>query len=119
MPRFRKDRVAELVRQVLADLLRRKIKDPRTEGITITEVRMSADLKIATVYFSSLADGKDEVHLQGLMACEGFLRHELRRELDLKYIPQLTFMYDSAFDNFDRINRILKGLEGRETADDS
>lgn len=119
MTRFRKDRVAELIRQVLSDVIRLKIKDPRVQGITVTEVRMTSDLKSARIYFSALGDDKVREHLEGLAASEGFLRRQLRQELDLKYIPQLTFFYDSAFDNFARINKILKGLEVTGTTDDS
>ena len=119
MTRFRKDRVAELIRQVIADVIVFKIKDPRVQGITITEVRMTGDLKAARIYFSSLADGKDAMHLEGLTACEGFLRRQLREELDLKYIPQLSFFYDSSFDNFARINKILKEIDDTSAREDS
>ncbi len=118
MSRFRLNRVAELVRQTISDIVLHRIKDPRVQGITITEVRMAGDLKSAAVYFSSLDDGKSELHREGLAAAEGFIRRQLRQELDLKYIPALSFFYDSSFDNFARIDRILKGLQDSETADD-
>ena len=62
MTRFRKDRVAELLLQAISEMVVLKIKDPRVQGITITEVRMSGDLKSASVYFSSLTDGKADDH---------------------------------------------------------
>ena len=114
MDRFRKTRVAELIRQVISDIILYKIKDPRVQGITITEVRMAADLKSATVYFSSLADGRSLVHKQGLEAASGFIRRQLRQEVDLKYIPALSFVYDESFDNFARIDRLLKQLDEPE-----
>ncbi|MFC1835541.1 30S ribosome-binding factor RbfA [Thermodesulfobacteriota bacterium] len=114
MGRFRKTRVAELIREVISDIIRLKIKDPRVEGVTITEVLMAADLKSARIYFGSLGDGKNDVHKQGLEAAEQYIRRQMRSELDLKYIPQLTFFYDSAFDHFDRIDKILKGLNEPE-----
>ena len=117
MARFRKDRVSELVLQVISDIVRLKIKDPRVQGITVTQVQMSADLKSARVYFSSLTDGKAEDHRRGLEAASGFIRHQLRQELDLKYIPELSFYYDTSFDNFSRINRILKDLGVPESED--
>lgn len=118
MPNFRKDRVAGLIREVIADIIVRRIKDPRVQGITITDVRMSADLKIARVYFSSLTDGKAEDHQKGLESAQGFLRRELRKELDLRYIPELSFFYDTAFDYSVKISEILKGLEVPESYDD-
>jgi ribosome-binding factor A len=109
MSRFRKDRVAELIHQVIADLVVSKIKDPRIQGVTITEVLMSADLKSAKVYYCC-PEGEATSHQQGLEAAGGFIRRQLRMELDLKYIPQLSFFYDTAFDNSARISRILKDL---------
>jgi ribosome-binding factor A len=117
MSRFRKDRVAELIRQVIADLVVSKIKDPRIQGITITEVLMSADLKSAKVYYCC-PGGEATSHQQGLEAAEGFIRRQLRTELDLKYIPQLSFFYDTAFDNSARISRILKDLAEPAKEDD-
>jgi ribosome-binding factor A len=115
MARFRKDRVAELLRQAISDIVLLKIKDPRVTGITITEVRLSKDLKTAYVYFSSLADGEMELHKKGLETAGGFIRKQLREELDLKYIPELTFFYDTSFDNFSRINKLLKEIEPSPT----
>ncbi len=98
------------MRQVISDIVVLKIKDPRVQGVTITEVEMAADLKSAKIYFCTLADGKDELRLEGLEAAQGFIRHQLRAELALKYIPQLSFFYDSSFDNYARIDKILKKL---------
>ncbi len=103
---------------MIADLLVLKIKDPRLRGVTITDVRLTADLKNATVYFSSLTDGKTEDHKKGLESAQGFIRRELRRELDLKYIPELAFFYDTAFDHSLRINQILKQLDLPDSHDD-
>jgi len=115
MAKFRKDRVAELIRHVISDLVVLKIKDPRVEGVTITEVRMSADLKTARVYFCSLADGRAQLHQQGLESAAGFIRRELRQQLDLKYVPELSFFYDSSFDYSARINELLKRISPPES----
>ncbi|MFH1116208.1 MAG: 30S ribosome-binding factor RbfA [Pseudomonadota bacterium] len=118
MPKFRKDRVAGLIREVVADLVVRRIKDPRVLGVTITDVRLSADLKTAAVYFGSLTDGKAEDHKRGLESAQGFIRRELGRELDLRYVPELTFFYDTAFDHSLRINQILKELDLPDSHDE-
>ncbi|MGB6064176.1 MAG: 30S ribosome-binding factor RbfA [Desulfomonilaceae bacterium] len=119
MSSFRKNRVAELLRQAISDIVVLRIKDPRVQGVTITEVRMSDDLKSAKVYFSSLADGKADSHRKGLENAGGFIRHQLRLELDLKYIPELSFFYDTSFDNFSHINKLLKQIVPTETEDES
>jgi ribosome-binding factor A len=119
MTSFRKDRVAELLRHVVSEIVMYKIKDPRVQGITITAVSMGADLKSAKVYFSSLGDGRAEDHRKGLEAAAGFIRRQLREAVDLKYIPELSFSYDSSFDNFSRINKILKNIQRTDDEDDS
>jgi len=119
MPTFRKDRVAELLLRAISDIVVLRIKDPRVQGITVTSVKMSADLKTARVYFSSLMDGKNETHKKGLEAAEGFIRRQLRQELALKYIPELSFFYDTSFDHSFRINKILKEIGVSETENDT
>jgi ribosome-binding factor A len=118
MSKFRKDRVSELLIQAISDIVRLKIKDPRVQGITITAVKMSADLKSAIVYFCSLTDGMADTHQKGLDAAKGFIRKNLRSELDLKYIPELTFFYDDSFDHFSKINTILKEIAKPDTYDE-
>jgi ribosome-binding factor A len=119
MSKFRKDRVAELLREVISDIIRIRIKDPRVQGVTITDVEMTADLKAARVYYCRLGAGEDKSSQEGLEAAQGFIRHHIRSELDLKYIPQLTFFYDTSFDTYARINGILKDLEHTQSDDDS
>jgi ribosome-binding factor A len=111
MPQFRKERVSELLKQTMSDIIRDDIKDPRVQGVTITEISLSSDLKSARVFFSSLDDGKSESHSQGLAAAEGFIRRRLKAELDLKYIPVMTFSYDSSFDHLVKISNLLKEIE--------
>jgi ribosome-binding factor A len=117
MGKFRKDRVADLLREVISSLVLLDIKDPRVQGITITEVQLADDLKSARVYFGCLADGQAETHKTGLVSAGKFIRRRLREELDLKYIPELHFEYDSSFDNFQKINSILKELGSGEQND--
>jgi len=117
MTGYRKHRVEELVRQCLAEIVAFKIKDPRVTGVTITEVNMSPDLKSARVYFSCLGDDKIPDHQRGLESAESFLRKKLREDLDLKYIPHLSFHYDTAFDNSLKINTILKKLKVEDLAE--
>ncbi len=111
MPPFRKERVSELLKQTISDILTHDIKDPRISDVTITDVLMSHDLKSARVFFSSLTDGRIKEHSKGLANAEGFIRHRLKEELDLKYIPILTFFYDSSFDHSVKISKLLKEIE--------
>lgn len=117
MPNFRKQRVSELLKQTISDIIGQDIKDPRVQGVTITDVVMSPDLKSAKVFFSSLNDGKVDLHTEGLSKAEGFIRRRLKEELDLKYIPLLTFFYDSSFDYSDKISKLIKDIEPSQASE--
>lgn len=115
MTSYRKRRVEELLLQSIAEIVVFKIKDPRVNGVTITGVSMSADFKFARVYFGCMGDNRRQDHQRGLESAEPFLRKQLRESLDLKYVPHLSFHYDTAFDNSMRIHTILKGLKASES----
>lgn len=109
-PGQRQLRVGEVVRHALADLLRREpLRDPVIKGISITvsEVRVSADLRHAKVFCAPLAgENQDEV-IKVLNRSAGYMRKLLGDELTLKYTPELAFVLDLSFDEATRINALL------------
>jgi ribosome-binding factor A len=115
----RSDRVSDLLHREIAELVFRRVKDPRTSGITISAVKVSGDLKHARVFFCVMG-GKDDDEdakknaASGLEKAKGFIRQELGRRLSLRYIPQLEFTYDTSFEYGDRIERLLKELHRDE-----
>lgn len=105
-------RVGDLLKEELSDLLLRNIKDPRVGFVTITEVRVSADLRHARVYFVTHDSGEEQRRtLEGLESARGYLRGELGRRLSLRYVPDLSFTVDETLDHSFRIREILKSLE--------
>ena len=103
-------RVGELVRASLADLLRRlDLRDPALQdvSITVTEVRMSPDLKHATVFVEPLGGRDADEVVGGLMRCRGFLRGQLGHAIDLKYAPDLVFREDTSFDRAAAVDALL------------
>ena len=114
---LRQARVGDLLKQSLAELVQRKVKDPRVEGVTITGVEVSVDLKVSRVFFCVLDPARKDDALEGLQRAAGFLRHELSRTLRLKSVPQLTFSYDESFDYGTKIDSILEQLERDEDKD--
>jgi ribosome-binding factor A len=105
-------RVGDLLKEELSDLLLRNIKDPRIGFVTITEVRVSADLRHARVYFVTHERGEEQQRsLEGLESARGYLRGELGRRLSLRYVPDLSFTVDETLDHSFRIREILKSLE--------
>ncbi len=110
----RADRVAEAVREVIAELLLRDIKDPRIGMITLTSVEFSDDLKHARVYFSCVGDNTArERSLSGLRSAAGFIRSQVTRRLKLRYAPDLTFVFDPSLEVADRVAILLKDARTR------
>ncbi|MEF3368075.1 30S ribosome-binding factor RbfA [Methylocystis sp. 9N] len=113
-PSQRMLRVAELVRHAAAQLLARgDISDPALERhvVTVSRVKMSPDLKLATIYVMPLG-GKDEGDaLAALDRHKKFLRGEIAHEVNLKFAPEIRFRIDDSFDNVSRIEALLNSEE--------
>ena len=104
-------RVGELVRHVLADLLSRgEVHDPVIEGhvITIPEVRMTADLRLATIYAMPLGGRDADAVLAALNRNRRFLRGEIARRVNLKFAPDIRFAIDDRFAEAERIEKLLR-----------
>ncbi len=110
----RSERVGDsILREIASMLLRGDIKDPRIGFITITHVKLSADLKDAKVYFSQMGT-KDEIEasLQGLKSAVGFIRRALARRLNLKSAPNVRFFYDDTMEYAEHIDELLHEIKG-------
>lgn len=113
----RQARVGDLLRQTVAELLLRRVKDPRVEGVTITGAEVSVDMKLCRVFFCVFDPGKREQAQQGLDSTAGFIHHELRKELRLKHVPEVSFHYDRSFDYGTKIDELLDKLDKDEDKD--
>jgi len=130
-PSQRQLRVGEEIRHALAWILERgEIRDPAVSGlpVTVTEVRISPDLKNATAFVLPLGGGDPADHdqvLGGLERAVPFLRRRIAKSVRLKYVPRLSFIWDTSFDEAGRIDallhepRVLQDLvkDGDETDD--
>jgi ribosome-binding factor A len=111
IPFSRADRVSGLIQEVLSNLLKKGIHDPRLHMATITNVKMSRDLKIARIYFSIYGDSnKREAAAKGFESAHGFIKRSLAPKLSLRYMPDLIFFYDESFDYGSRIDELLKRI---------
>ncbi len=110
-PSQRQLRVGELIRRTLSDVLNRaEIHDPDLNrmSITVGEVRLSNDLKVATVYVMPLMGTFDvQDAITALSRNKGELRHRVSRDLTLKYAPDLRFRPDETFDRLDETRRLF------------
>jgi ribosome-binding factor A len=114
MPSRRIERINHLLRQEIAELLTREIKDETLSSamISITDVDTSPDLRSARVYFSVYGDDEEiklaQTHLQ---RASGFLHRNLKERLDLRYTPHLEFVLDRSLAQGDRIMRLMRTIE--------
>ncbi|MGZ8393141.1 MAG: 30S ribosome-binding factor RbfA [Nitrospira sp.] len=107
----RADRVADQIRMEVADILMRKIKDPRVRTVTVTDVELTKDLRIARIFVTTMEQKDGERHVfDGLAKASGFVRAELGRRLALRYLPELTFIKDVSGPRADRVLELLDGL---------
>src|SRR5712692_421787 len=104
-------RVGELIRHALADMLTRgEVHDPVLEGhiVTVPEVRVSADLRLATIYVMPLGgrDAKDVI--DALERNSRYVRGEIARRVNLKFAPEIRFRIDERFEEAERIEKLLR-----------
>jgi ribosome-binding factor A len=122
MPSRRIERINHLLRQEIADLLTREVKDAALQDamISITEVETSADLRSAKVYFSVYGDEETiDAARQHLKRASGFLHHNLKERLDLRHTPHLEFVLDQSLARGDRIMRLMRTIEEERAHRDS
>ncbi len=108
----RSDRVGDLLLELVSELLRKEVSDPRIGPITLTGVEVSKDLRHARIYFNLLTgnEGKAEV-LSGLKSPTGFIRTKVARELKLRFVPTIEFVYDNTQDRARRIEDLLRQVK--------
>jgi len=112
----RTERVGDQIQLEIADILSRRMRDPRVGFVTITTVDVTADLKQAWVYVTVLQEGEQGNEAMATLArATGFIRRELGRRLKLRYVPELTFVRDPSVDQVRRVMSLLDELHGEKT----
>jgi ribosome-binding factor A len=113
LPRGRPHRVAELLRELLAEVLLQRSADPRLHDLTLTEVEVSPDLKQARVYYV-VRQGADAAQAgAALDKALGFIKQEVAREHILRTMPEFIFLPDQGLDRSARLEQLLR--EARES----
>ncbi len=112
----RSDRVGDLLLEVISELLRRDIRDPRVRDVALTAVRMSKDLRHARVFFNLLggAAAEHDAAAVGLKSASGFIRTKAAKQLNLRFAPELEFTYDESADEAQRIDALLKQVKPQD-----
>ena len=111
-------RVGDQLLREIADILMRRVKDPRVKGTTLTGIRVSDDLKHARIFYSLIGDKKDIIRAQaGLDSARGFIKREIGIRMDLKYIPDIIFKHDPTLEKGNSFERLLEKLKADESSD--
>jgi ribosome-binding factor A len=112
-------RVGDQILREIAFLLLERVKDPRVKGVTMTGIRLSNDLRMATLYYSVIGEkGQVERARAGLDSAKGFIKREIGLRMALKYIPEIRFMHDSSLETGSHMEKVFEEIrksDGRKT----
>lgn len=113
----RVERIAEQIREELGQMLATEVRDPGVGLITITRVKLTADLSMARMYWTVMSEGKERADTaKALARTAPFLRHLLSQRLTLRRVPEIIFQYDESVAAQDRIERIIQDLHAEREA---
>jgi ribosome-binding factor A len=108
-------RVGDQILKEVADLLTRKVRDPRVSGVTLTGIRLSDDLRHARIFYSFLGEKIDIERMQsGLDSAKGFIKREMGKRLNLRYMPEIIFQYDPTLETGNQIEKLFQKIKSEE-----
>lgn len=114
----RPKRVAEAIRNEMAVLLLQRVRDPRLRGVTITRVEVTADIKLARIYYTVAVAGEAAQAGKGLARAKGFFRSQIARLLNLRYTPELIFYHDASYAESERLEKLFRQIAEERKSDD-
>lgn len=117
MPTQRQRRVADQIREILAELIQFEVGDPRLAGVTVMDVTIDRELMVATIYVNALGgeEAQQDV-MTGLSKAAGFLRRELGRRVRLQHTPELRFKWDETLEAAAKIDALIRALHEAEAS---
>lgn len=118
--RIRPEKVAQLMRREIAEILQRKLRDPRMSAmVSVTDVEVTHDLSYAKVYVSVMGDPEELAKtLEALASAAGFVRHELGPRLGLREVPVVRFIHDDSINRGARVEDLLKRIHDGKPVED-
>lgn len=114
LPYKRSQRVSDLLREEIADIIFFKLKDPRIGFLTVTGVDVTDDLRVAVVHISILKNEEKESTLGILQSAKSFIRSELSKRLKMKFIPSVDFRLDTSAEYGNRIEELLSEIRKKD-----
>jgi ribosome-binding factor A len=116
----RSEKVAEAIHEMVSELIIKGLKDPRIGFVTITGVKVTDDLHLATVFFTVIGTPEERTATErGLNSARGYIRKELGKSLRMRYIPDILFKYDASVEYGSRIESLLNEITTKDDADDN
>lgn len=110
-------RLAERIQVIVAEMLERRVKDPRLGFVTVTDVRVTGDLREATVFYTVMGDQLErEASAQALASATGLIRSEVGKQTGIKFTPTLEFVADAVPENAAHIEDLLRQAKARDEA---
>ncbi len=111
-------RVGDQLLREIAEILTRRVKDPRVKGTTLTGIHVSDDLKHARIYFSVMTGHEDIQKAQGgLDSAKGFIKREIGARMDLKYVPDISFKHDPSLEMGQHMEKIFEKIRSNGSDD--
>ena len=107
------ERISDALIEQISYIVSNKVKNKDINFVTITDVKVSSDLGFAKVYFTVLDDSKIDSTLKALKEASGFIRHELRDRIEIRQIPELTFVYDESINEAKKIEDIIEKIHDK------
>ena len=108
------ERLGSTFVEEISKILYEEVKDPNIGYVTITSAKISSDLSYAKIYFTSLLDDKREEVLKSLNKASGFIRKELCERVEIRKMPELTFVYDDSIEYGNKIEKIIEEIHEKE-----
>jgi ribosome-binding factor A len=109
-------RVGDQILKEMADLLMKRVKDPRVKGTTLTSIHLSNDLKHARVFYSVMGEREEILTVQaGLDSAKGFIKREIGQRMDLKYVPDIVFKHDPSLEKGNHMEKLFMRIKGDES----
>lgn len=117
MPTTRQERVAHQLRQIAGDIILKELRDPYLGFVTVTDVRVSPDLREAQIFVSVLGDEERQAEgMKALKRATPYVRRQLARRAGLRNVPEIRFLQDTAIEHGSRIFELLEEVKKEEEA---
>ena len=115
MSELRVRKIQEFIKQEVSNMLLRDLKDPRLGFVTVTDARITGDLREATVYVSLFGDdAKKKATMDALHSANGYIRSEVGKRLKIRYSPTIEFKEDASLDYGIKIDKLLHDIEKKD-----